>query len=350
MKKVTLGSTGIVIEKNGFGCLPIQRISQNEAVYLLHKALDNGMNYFDTARSYSNSEEKVGAAFSDRREKLFIATKTAAVNADEMWQDLHTSLKTLKTDYIDIYQFHNPDFCPKPEQENGLYEAALKAKEQGKIRHISITNHSLAIANEVVESGLYETLQFPFCYLATEPDYALVEKTLKAGMGFIAMKGLSGGLIRNGLAAAAFMQTQENVVPIWGVQREWELDQFLTSVKGELVMTEELKAIIEQDRKDLVGDFCRGCGYCMPCPVGIQINDCARMAMMIRRAPDQNLLTPVWQEKMMKIENCLHCRKCASKCPYHLDTPKLLAEHLEDYKKVLAAGSPKGIRFKNLVY
>ena len=207
MHQITLGKTGLVIEKNGFGCLPIQRISEVEAVRLLHKAYDGGINFFDTARAYSDSEQKVGAAFSSMRERIVLATKTGAQTAEGFWKDLETSLRTLKTDYIDIYQFHNPAFCPKPGGADGLYDAALEAKKQGKIRHISITNHRLAVAHEAIDSGLYETLQFPFSYLAGEQELELVRKCHAQNMGFIAMKGMAGGLIRDGFAAAAWMET-----------------------------------------------------------------------------------------------------------------------------------------------
>lgn len=237
MTTITLGGTGIQIEKNGFGCLPIQRISQKEAAYLLRKAVDGGMNYFDTARSYSDSEEKIGYAFQGIRDKVILATKSHAKTGQELKEHLETSLRNLRTDYIDIYQFHNPAFCPKPGGEDGLYDAALEAKAQGKIGHISITNHRLAVAHEAIDSGLYATLQFPYSYLAGPQEQELVDKCQKVGMGFIAMKGMAGGLIRSGLAAAAWMALQPTVVPIWGVQHEWELDQFLSAVRETPAMT-----------------------------------------------------------------------------------------------------------------
>lgn len=336
MSTVTLGRTGITTNKNGFGALPIQRISEEEAVYLLRKAYENGITFFDTARWYTDSEHKVGMAFAGMRDRLFIATKTGAQDAAGFWKDLETSLAQLQTDYIDLYQFHNPAFCPKPGDESGLYDAALKAKAQGKIRHIGITNHRLAVAHEAIDSGLYETLQFPFCYLATEKDIELVEKCREADMGFIAMKALSGGLITNSAAAYAFLAQYDNVVPIWGVQREKELDEFLSYIETPPAMTEELAEVIRHDREELLGDFCRGCGYCMPCPVGIEINNCARMSLLLRRSPSAGHLSPEGQEKMKKIEQCLHCGQCKSKCPYGLDTPSLLQKNLEDYKKLLA--------------
>ena len=195
MKQVKLGRTGFTVHKNGFGCLPIQRISDEEAVKLLRKAYDNGVNFYDTARMYTNSENKVGLAFKDMRDKVIIASKTEAKTPEKFWEDLEDSLRRLQTDYLDLYQFHNPPFVPKPGDGTGLYEAMLEAKAQGKVRHIGISNHRLPVAKEAIESGLYETLQFPFNYLATEKDMELVELCKQHDVGFIAMKGMSGGLL-----------------------------------------------------------------------------------------------------------------------------------------------------------
>lgn len=338
MKKIKLGKTGIIVNKNGFGALPIQRITKEEAAFLLEKAYKNGINYFDTARMYSDSEEKIGYALNEVRDSIYIATKTEAVTVEKFWTDLYTSLEKLQTDYIDVYQFHNPPFCPKPGDGTGIYEAMLEAKEKGMIRHIGITNHRLSVAEEIIESGLYETLQFPFSYLATEKDIALVERCLASGMGFISMKALSGGLIHDAAAAFAF-QSQYDVLPIWGIQKESELNDFLSYQLTPPEMTEKIKAVIAKDRKELMADFCRGCGYCMPCPTGISISVCARMSLLLRRAPSADYLTQEWQEKMKKIEECLHCGHCISKCPYGLNTPKLLESNWKDYKEILA-GKP----------
>lgn len=333
---VTLGTTGITVNKNGFGALPIQRISQEDAVHLARKAYKAGIRFFDTARAYTDSEVKLGEAFEGIRSEVYIATKTAAQNAEDFWEDLHTSLRNLRTEYIDLYQFHNPAFCPKPGDGSGLYEAALEAKERGMIRHIGLTNHRLTVAKEAIESGLYETLQFPFSYISGEQELELVELCRAKNVGFIAMKGLSGGLITNSAAAYAFEAQYDNVLPIWGVQRETELDEFLSYIDAPPRMNEELRAVIEKDRTELRGEFCRGCGYCMPCPVGIEINSCARMSLLLRRSPAAAYLSPEGQAKMKKIESCLHCNQCKAKCPYGLDTPALLARNYEDYKRVLA--------------
>ena len=335
MKTITLGKTGITVPQNAFGCLPIQRVTTGTAVHLLRSAYDGGMRFFDTARAYSDSEEKVGIAFEGMRDRIILASKTQAKTVADFWSDLETSLTLLKTDHIDIYQLHCVPQCYRPGDGTGLYEAMLEAKEQGKIRHIGITAHKIGVAEEIVASGLYETLQFPFSYLATERDIALVKACEEAGMGFIAMKGLSGGLLTDAEACMAFM-SQYPVLPIWGVQRQEELEEWLRFFREDAVMTPQIAAFIEEDRKQLLGDFCRGCGYCMPCTVGIQINQCARMSQMVRRAPSAAWLNEYWQKEMAKIEECVDCGLCKTRCPYELDTPNLLRKNLADYNDILA--------------
>ncbi|MCR5438829.1 MAG: aldo/keto reductase [Selenomonas sp.] len=336
MRQVTLGTTGITVPQNGFGALPIQRVTKAEAVKLLQAAYAGGMRYFDTARAYSDSEEKLGEAFHGMWDKVFLATKTHAKTPEGFWQDLETSLGLLRTDCIDVYQFHCADQCWRPGDGSGMYEAMLEAKAQGKIRHIGVTAHKIKVAFECVESGLYETMQFPFSYLASEQEIKLVNLCREKHVGFIAMKGLAGGLINRSEAAMAYIAQYDNVVPIWGIQRQQELEEWLSYMEKMPVMDEEIKTYIEGEQQALSGDFCRGCGYCMPCPAGIMINQCARMSLMLRRAPSKAWLTPEMQAEMKKIENCLNCRKCTIKCPYELNTPELLKKNYEDYQKVLA--------------
>lgn len=336
MQMVTLGSTGIQVVQNGFGALPIQRDSKEVAVKIVRRAYEGGMRFFDTARAYSDSEEKVGEALNDVRDNLYIATKTMAQTPEEFWKQLETSLQLLKTDYIDIYQFHCANQVYAPGDGTGMYECMLEAKAQGKIRHIGITAHKIQIAFDAVESGLYETLQYPFSYLAAEREKELVAKCKEKNVGFIAMKGLAGGLINKSEAAMAFMTQYENVLPIWGIQRETELEEWLSYMDHTPSMTGEIKEYIEREQKELSGEFCRGCGYCMPCPKGIMINQCARMSLMLRRAPSASWLSENMQAEMKKIETCINCRKCVSKCPYSLNTPELLKKNYEDYKRILS--------------
>ena len=283
---------------------------------------------------YTDSEEKIGYALSDVRDNIIISTKTGAKTVEGFWADLNKSLELLKTDHIDIYQFHNPDFCPKPGDGSGLYEAMVEAKEKGLIKHIGITNHRLAIAEEAVKSGLYETLQFPFSYLASEKDVALVKLCEEHDVGFICMKALSGGLITHSDVAYAYL-AQFPVAPIWGIQRESELDEFISYIDNPPAMTPEREEFIKKEKVELAGEFCRGCGYCMPCPMGIQINTCARMSLLLRRSPTAGHLSEKGQAMMKKIDDCINCGKCKAACPYGLDTPNLLKRNYEDYKTFL---------------
>ncbi len=349
MKQITLGSTGIVTPQNAFGALPIQRVSKNEAVALLRRAHEGGMTFFDTARAYSDSEEKVGAAFEGMRDEVAIATKSQARDPEALARELETSLALLKTDHVDIYQLHCVDQCYRPGDGTGMYEALEEFKRQGKILHIGITAHKIGVAEEIVASGLYETLQFPLSYLSTEREEALVRACAAANMGFIAMKGLAGGLLTNARACMAYMSQFDNVVPIWGIQRQAELDQWLSFMDegvgegvvdaagaGTPLLDDETRAFIASERAELAGNFCRGCGYCMPCPMGITINQCARMSLMLRRAPSASWLDGHWQAEMAKIDSCVECGQCMTRCPYELPIPELLRANLADYRSVLA--------------
>lgn len=337
MRDVTLGSTGITVPQNGFGALPVQRRSVEDAVRILRRAYEGGMRYFDTARAYSDSETKLGIAFEGMRDKIYIATKSGAVTGDKLKEDLETSLRELRTDYIDIYQLHMAERVYAPGDGTGVYEALLEAKEAGKIRHIGVTAHKIGVAFDLVESGLYETMQFPFSYISDERELELAALCAEKNMGFISMKGLAGGLITRSEVAMAFLENHPNVLPIWGIQKESELEEWLSYMDETPVLTDEMRSYIESEKKALAGNFCRGCGYCVPtCPMGITINNCARMSLMLRRAPSKAWLNDHWQEEMKKIETCIECGQCTAHCPYELDTPNLLKKNYDDYKKVLA--------------
>ena len=331
MRKIRLGRTELHVTKTAFGALPIQRISKTDAVRLVRRAYEAGINYFDTANMYTDSEEKLGEALHDVREHVVISTKSAATDKKTALAHIEESLRRLRTDYIDIFQFHNPAVLPDIQDPDGAFAAALEMKEKGYIRHIGITNHRLGVAREAIASGNFETLQFPFCYLATEQDLDLVARCAAADMGFIAMKGLSGGLLNNAAACYAFMRQYDHVVPIWGIQHEWELDQWLELTERDGGMTPELEAVIEKDRRELAGNFCRSCGYCLPCAAGIDIPQAARMSQLLGRSPYRPYMTDEWYAKMHRIEECVHCDACKSRCPYGLDTPALLQKQLAEY-------------------
>ena len=337
MKTVRLGKSELIVTKPAMGCLPVQRCDKDYAVKLLRAAYEGGIRYFDTANMYTDSEEKLGLALSDVRENIVISTKSAAPDRNGVLAHIENSLKMLKTDYIDLFQFHQVEAVPDPNDPNGPYAGALEAKERGWIRHIGFTSHRVNIAENCIASGYFETCQFPFSYISDERDLALAEKCKKAGMGFIAMKGLAGGMLTNARACTAFMNQFDNVIPIWGIQRLEELEQWLAAGEEMPALDEELSAVIARDRQELAGNFCRSCGYCMPCTVGIDIMNCARMDMLLRRSPWQQYMSEAWYAKMQKINDCVNCRQCVSKCPYGLDQPSLLQYMLKDYNEFYAS-------------
>ena len=339
MDQIRLGRTNLKVSRSGLGALPIQRISILEAGRLLRKAYDRGINFFDTARAYTDSEEKIGAALADVRERIIIATKTGAEDRKTFFEHLETSLRNLRTDYIDIYQLHNPKGLPDPEDPKGLYQALLEAKDKGMVRFIGVTNHRLDLAIAAAESGLYDTVQYPLSLLSDDKDLGLIDLCQKKDVGIIAMKALSGGLIDNGRVAFAFLRQYPNVLPIWGVQKESELDEFLACEQEPPVLDDAMWAVINRFRAELSGDFCRGCGYCLPCPAKIPIPTAARMAPFLKRAVYQSYLSEEWQKQMSLIENCIDCGHCRNHCPYELDTPKLLKKNLQVYREFVAKHS-----------
>ncbi|HOG01371.1 MAG: General stress protein 69 [Firmicutes bacterium ADurb.Bin248] len=338
MRKIRLGRTELTVTEVSFGALPVQRVPRGEAVRLIRRAYEGGVNYFDTANAYTDSEQKLGLALSGVRREVILSTKSMAKDKKTVLSHIEQSLRALGTDYIDLFQLHNPESLPDPDDPDSALAAALEAKRRGYVRHIGVTNHRLAVAREAIASGLYDTLQFPFSYLASKEETELVALCRDADMGFIAMKALAGGLLTNAEACAAFMRAHSTVAPIWGIQRESELDEFLAlAARDDLALTPELAALIERDRRELSGNFCRGCGYCLPCPAGIDIPTAARMNCMLRRAPTGKLLSKEYRVLMHRIDACTGCRACASRCPYGLDTPNLLKEMLSDYDAVYLA-------------
>ncbi len=335
MKTVTLGRTGLVVTKTAFGALPVQRCSVDEGVRILRRAYEGGIRYFDTANSYTDSEEKLGRALADVRGDIVISTKSMGRDHDTVRDHIQLSLERMRTDYIDLFQFHLVSAWE--EVDGGAYEAALEAREKGYIRHIGVTSHSLRFALEAVETDRFETMQYPLSYLSSDEELGLARRCRERDIGFIAMKSLAGGLLTNARAVFAFMAEQDGVVPIYGIQTMAELDEWLALAAEEPVMDDGLRAVIERDRAELGGQFCRSCGYCMPCPQGIEIRNCARMDMLIRRSPWRQWFTPEWRERMERIESCIGCGRCRSRCPYKLDTPNVLKYMLEDYRRFYEA-------------
>ena len=333
MNTVRLGKTGLTVSSTGFGALPIQRVERREAVRIIRAAVDGGITFFDTANAYTDSESKLGEALEGVRDRVVIATKTGARDAATARAHLENSLRQLRTGYIDIVQLHNISALPDPEDRDGAYCALLRAKQEGLVRHIGATSHNLAVAKQAAESGMFETIQFPFSYISSPEDIALAGLCRELDLGFIAMKGLAGGMLTDIPLIFAFRRQYPNVLPIWGIQRMEELQQWLELEENPPELTGEMRERMERDRRELAGEFCRACGYCLPCTAGIDIPTAARMKTLLRRSPWQQYINPEFYREMHKIDSCVNCGLCASRCPYHLDTPQLLKTMLEDYDR-----------------
>ncbi|MFI3116247.1 MAG: aldo/keto reductase [Clostridia bacterium] len=341
MRKVLLGRTGIEATCQSFGVLPLQRTEMSEAVKILQRAYEGGINFYDTARAYSDSEEKIGNAFTpSMREKIFIATKSNKTTKDAVLEEIQTSLKLLKTDYVDILQAHNLKATIDVEDENSAYGALIEAKKRGYCRYIGITSHRAGVITEGIESGLYDTVQFPMSYLSDDSDLSIVKQAQDKNIGFIAMKALAGGAITSGKAAAAFMEAHPWILPIWGVQHMHEIEEFIEFGKNPPKLSDpDVAKIIETDRVELAGNFCRACGYCKPCTVcpDMEMNVTMRMPLNIKRAPVKNFITEHYQKQMKMIEECIDCGACKKRCPYGLDIPTVLRENLESYKETCSS-------------
>ncbi|MCD6365726.1 MAG: aldo/keto reductase, partial [Planctomycetes bacterium] len=257
MEKVRLGRSGLVVSRTAFGALPIQRVSFAEADSLLRAAYEGGISYFDTARGYSDSEEKIGRSLSSVRDKIVISTKVHGGDKAAVLDALETSLKNLNTDYVDLLQLHNPSSLPDPSNDQSAYAALVEAKDKGMARAVGITNHTLANAVAAAESGLYDTVQYPLSAISDEKDLRLIDVCKANDVGVIAMKALCGGLLSNARTAFAFLRQYENVVPIWGIQRRSELDEFLALEAAPPDMDEAMLAQIAKDRAELGSQFCR---------------------------------------------------------------------------------------------
>jgi len=330
METTVLGNTGLTVTRSAFGALPIQRRTKQDAAALLRRAYEAGIHFYDTARAYSDSEEKMALGLADVRERIVIASKTMASTPEGFWNDLAASLGALRTGYIDIYQFHNPTEVPLA--DSPMYRCMLEARVQGKIRHIGITCHQLANARAAMESGLYATIQYPLSVLSDQAEMAFARECGERGIGVIAMKALCGGLLTSAAPSMAFLRDLPHVVPIWGFQYDSELDEVLALERNPPALDVAMRARIEKERAELAGDFCRGCGYCMPCAANIQISMCARMPLLLRRAVYQSFLTPHWVQEMERIADCTGCGLCMSRCPYGLDAPRLLRAAWADYQ------------------
>ena len=328
LDEAILGRTGLKVKKLGFGGIPIQRISEKETIEVIRRCYELGINYFDTARSYTVSEERVGKALEDIRDDVFIATKSNKRTKDGVLEELEISLKKLRTDYIDVYQLHNVssnDDWEKVTSPNGALEALYEARDKGKIEHLGVTSHNPAVLTKIVKENLFETIQIPFNYLSTMAEEELLPSSQKMNIGTIIMKPFGGGTFSNPNVALKFILKNKNVdVVIPGVSNISEVEENVAiSAPPYDLNTEEL-AIIEKDKKELGNQFCRACEYCQPCPQEIAISMVLRAETFLKRLKGTASIKDLFRDVVDEVSTCTECGECESRCPYHLPIIKML--------------------------
>ena len=308
-----LGKTGLVVNELGFGGIPIQRIDQKTVCEMIDKMVELKINFIDTARGYTISESLLGNALVGKRDKFIIATKSMSRTYEGMKEDIKNSLKNLQTSYIDIYQLHNVSLG---ESYSGALKALEETKEEGVIGHIGITTHSLEMAQKIVEENTFETLQFPYNIVEVQGE-ALFEKAKENNIGVIIMKPLAGGAITNAKLAIKYILNNENIsVVIPGMESISQLIENVSVIDSEISCSEWGE--IEKIKNELSGDFCRRCGYCMPCTVGINIPFNFLVEGYYTRYNLKEWAVSRYETMKVKPDSCIECGECERKCPYNL--------------------------------
>ena len=321
-----LGKTGLKISRMGFGGIPIQRIDQEGTKTLIHKLHKDGVNYIDTARGYTVSEEYLGYALEGIRQDFVLATKSMARTKEAMAADIEKSLANLRTDYIDLYQIHNPNAADfdAVQAPGGALEALREAKAAGKIGHIGITLHSVDLFEKAVLLDWVETIMFPYNIVESQGE-ALIRKCAENNIGFIAMKPLAGGAIDDATVALRYIMTNPAVsVVIPGMATIQEAEQNLAAVNDTSALTDGEKAKIEQIRAGLGTQFCRRCNYCAPCTAGIGISAVFLMEGYYSRYDLKDWAVARYQAMDKKASDCIGCGVCETRCPYNLPIREML--------------------------
>ncbi len=335
MEKIRLGGTEMMVTHLGFGGIPIQRLSDDEAVTVVRRCLELGITFIDTANSYTNSEERIGKAIAGRREGLILATKTAARNRREAESHLKLSLERLGVGYIDLYQLHNVSdakamksvFAP-----DGPLAVAEEARRAGVVKHVGVTSHSIDIAKELVKTGRFETVMFPFNFVASEPAIDLLSSTREQDVGFIAMKPLAGGRLDNATVACKYLLQFPDVVLIPGIETVSEIEEIARVVEGSRQMTAAEQAEMERLKQELGQTFCRRCDYCQPCTDGISISVVMNYPTFGKRMPAKDVFGPGFVvDAMDKAASCTSCGECEERCPYKLPIREMMEDYVDRY-------------------
>lgn len=341
MEKLKLGKTELMVTKLGFGSIPIQRLGEDNAVAIIERCLDLGINFIDTANAYSTSEHRIGKAIKNYpRENLIIATKSHMRKADSVAEHINRSLRELGTDYLDLFQFHNVS-----DHEDlgiimgsgGAMGALKEAQHAGIVRHIGVSSHSLDVAIELVKTDLFETIMFPFNFITCEPAERLLPLTRQYDMGFIAMKPLAGGMIEDVRLSFKYLFQFPDVIPIPGIQEIREIEEIVNILHGsssDYQLTPQDCAEIDRVREELGTRFCRRCDYCQPCSADIPINVVMTFPGSTKRMPAQMIYSGGFMtDAMEKATQCTQCGDCEGRCPYGLPIRDMLQEHLEWYQR-----------------
>jgi len=332
MDKVRLGKSGLMVTRIGFGGIPIQRLSEEDAIAVVRRCLDLGINFIDTANAYTNSEEKVGKAISGRYEGLIVATKSTSRQADGIRAHLEQSLKKLKVDCIDLYQFHGVnDLDTYDKVVNELLDMLEEERKKGKVKHIGITSHSMDVAKKAVESGRFETIMFPFNFVTSEPAEELLPLCRENDVGFIAMKPLAGGMLENATVAFKYLLQFPDVVPIPGIEQLHEIDEIIQIVNAPWELTEGEKVEMQRLRDVLGTKFCRRCDYCQPCSQGIPISMVMTSPSFLRRLPPERVFTGRIDDGLEKAALCTKCGDCEPRCPFNLPIRDMIEENYSLY-------------------
>ena len=330
-----LGKTGLQISRLGFGGIPIQRIDAEGTKVLVKHLLENGINYIDTARGYTVSEEYLGYALESVRNKFVLATKSMARTKQAMEQDIAISMQNLRTDYIDLYQIHNPSAADLEavQQPGGALEALQQAKKDGRIGHIGVTLHAVELFEKAVNYDWVETIMFPYNLVETQAQ-DLIKECTRRGIGFIAMKPLAGGAIDDATLALRYLAADPDVtVAIPGMAEIREIEQNLAAMNDTTPLTEEEYQKIEEIRNGLGTQFCRRCNYCAPCTVGIPISAVFLMEGYYSRYGLQEWAVKRYEGLSGHASDCVECGVCESRCPYNLPIRQMLKDAAKTFGK-----------------
>jgi predicted aldo/keto reductase-like oxidoreductase len=335
LEKVRLGKTGMMVSKLGFGGIPIQRVSRDDAIAVVSKCLDLGITFIDTANAYNTSEECIGEAISGRREGLVIATKTLARKRDEVEGHLRLSLQRLGVNSIDLYQFHNvsdSDALGMILNPDGPIAVIEEAKRLGIVKHVGVSCHSLDVAKQLVKSGHFETIMFPLNLITHEAADELLPLAREHDVGFVAMKPLEGGLLTNVSLAFKYLLQFPDVVTIVGIEKLEEIIEIVDILKGPLAITEAEQMEIARLRRQLGKRFCRRCNYCQPCTQEIPISIVMEYPSIFRRLPAKRIFSEFVADAMEKAATCTKCGECEERCPYDLPIREMLEDYVGQYQ------------------